>query len=144
MQHDHDGANEVAMRMFFEVGDAANVNYYSAIVLLAIAHIPGWSAHVIEQWADNRLIRPDESVVGSHRAARQLTHLSAISKPLHQRQQQGQSTTFAPAYLYLLHTSNPAHQSEWCPLAVMYSERNALTLIEGCTGSKYKSEYYEV
>jgi citrate synthase len=55
----------------------ANVDYYSAIALytigipmdqftplFAIARVPGWCAHVIEQWADNRLIRPDVEYIG--------------------------------------------------------------------------------
>lgn len=54
-----------------------NVDYYSSIVLDAIgvetdlqtplfatARIAGWTAQVIEQWADNRLIRPLDSYVG--------------------------------------------------------------------------------
>ncbi|MEP7284570.1 MAG: citrate/2-methylcitrate synthase [Chloroflexota bacterium] len=55
----------------------ANVDFYSAIALytigipmdqftplFAIARIPGWTAHIIEQWADNRLIRPDVEYIG--------------------------------------------------------------------------------
>jgi citrate synthase len=55
----------------------ANVDYYSAIVLytidididmfpplFAMSRIAGWSAHVIEQMKDNRLIRPDVNYVG--------------------------------------------------------------------------------
>jgi citrate synthase len=55
----------------------ANVDYYSAIALytvgipldqftplFAIARVPGWSAHIMEQWADNRLIRPDVDYIG--------------------------------------------------------------------------------
>ncbi len=54
-----------------------NVDYYSAIVLytihldvdmftplFAMARIAGWSAHIIEQFANNRLIRPDVSYIG--------------------------------------------------------------------------------
>jgi citrate synthase len=54
-----------------------NVDYYSAIALytlgipmdqftplFAIARMPGWTAHVMEQWADNRLIRPDVEYIG--------------------------------------------------------------------------------
>lgn len=55
----------------------ANVDFYSAIALytigipmdqftplFAIARVPGWCAHIIEQWADNRLIRPDVDYIG--------------------------------------------------------------------------------
>lgn len=55
----------------------ANVDYYSAIVLytlhlpidmftplFAMSRIAGWSAHILEQMANNRLIRPDVSYVG--------------------------------------------------------------------------------
>jgi citrate synthase len=55
----------------------ANVDYYSAIVLytinididmfpplFAMSRVAGWSAHVIEQLKDNRLIRPDVNYVG--------------------------------------------------------------------------------
>lgn len=54
-----------------------NVDYYSAIVLdaigietdmmtplFAMSRIAGWTAHIIEQWADNRLIRPKAQYVG--------------------------------------------------------------------------------
>jgi citrate synthase len=55
----------------------ANVDYYSAIVLytlnididlftplFAMSRIAGWSAHVVEQLKNNRLIRPDVNYVG--------------------------------------------------------------------------------
>lgn len=55
----------------------ANVDYYSAIVLytlgikpdmmtplFAMSRMAGWTANVIEQWADNRLIRPKANYVG--------------------------------------------------------------------------------
>ncbi len=54
-----------------------NVDYYSAPVLytlgiaadlfptiFAMSRIVGWTAHVMEQWADNRLIRPRAQYVG--------------------------------------------------------------------------------
>lgn len=54
-----------------------NVDYYSSIVLdaigvdtdlqtpvFAMSRIAGWSAQVIEQWGDNRLIRPLDNYVG--------------------------------------------------------------------------------
>jgi citrate synthase len=56
----------------------ANVDYYSAVALYSIgfpmdlftplfgvARMPGWTAHVMEQWTDNRLIRPDVDYVGA-------------------------------------------------------------------------------
>lgn len=56
-----------------------NVEYYSAIVLyqtgitvdqftpmFAISRTPGWCAHILEQWQDNRLIRPDVLYTGPH------------------------------------------------------------------------------
>jgi len=54
-----------------------NVDYYSAIVLycagipvdmftplFAMSRIAGWCAHIIEQWTDNRLMRPKSQYVG--------------------------------------------------------------------------------
>jgi len=62
---------------FVERNLYANVDYYSAIVLdaigietdmmtpvFAMSRIAGWSAHIIEQWNDNRLIRPLDNYVG--------------------------------------------------------------------------------
>jgi citrate synthase len=56
-----------------------NVDYYSAITLyqsgvpidlftplFAVSRVAGWCAHVIEQWEDNRLIRPDVVYTGEH------------------------------------------------------------------------------
>jgi citrate synthase len=54
-----------------------NVDFYSAVVLnaagvptdqftplFAMSRVAGWTAHVIEQYADNRLIRPRAEYVG--------------------------------------------------------------------------------
>lgn len=54
-----------------------NVDYYSAILLdaagietdmmtplFAMSRIAGWTAHIIEQWQDNRLIRPRGNYIG--------------------------------------------------------------------------------
>jgi len=62
---------------FIERNLAVNVDYYSAVVLyligipvdlftpvFAMSRIVGWTAHVLEQWADNRLIRPRAQYIG--------------------------------------------------------------------------------
>ncbi|HEX6386266.1 MAG TPA: citrate/2-methylcitrate synthase [Anaerolineae bacterium] len=62
---------------FVERNLYANVDYYSAVVLymigipvdqftciFALSRIAGWTAHVMEQLADNRLIRPKARYVG--------------------------------------------------------------------------------
>ncbi len=62
---------------FIERDLFANVDYYSAIVLyqvgipvdqftplFAMSRIAGWTAHIMEQWAENRLIRPRAEYVG--------------------------------------------------------------------------------
>jgi len=66
-----------AHEFFQERNLFANVDYYSAIVLyqagipvdqftalFAMSRIAGWSAHIMEQWADNRLIRPRAEYIG--------------------------------------------------------------------------------
>ncbi len=66
-----------AHEFFIERSLYPNVDYYSAIVLyqvgipvdqfttlFAMSRIAGWSAHVMEQWKENRLIRPRAEYVG--------------------------------------------------------------------------------
>lgn len=56
----------------------ANVDFYSATVyyslglptdlftpIFAVARTAGWTGHILEQWQDNRLFRPDSEYVGS-------------------------------------------------------------------------------
>lgn len=67
----------LADQYFIERKLFANVDYYSAIVLyslgiepdimtplFAMSRMAGWTAHIIEQWNDNRLIRPRANYVG--------------------------------------------------------------------------------
>lgn len=62
---------------FIERNLYANVDYYSAIVLytihldvdmftplFAMSRIAGWTTHILEQYADNRLIRPKANYIG--------------------------------------------------------------------------------
>jgi citrate synthase len=62
-----------------EKGIYPNVDFYSATVqhalgipveyfttVFAASRIAGWSAHVMEQLADNRLIRPKAQFIGKH------------------------------------------------------------------------------
>ncbi|MCK6528337.1 citrate synthase [Myxococcota bacterium] len=63
--------------MFQKKGLYANVDFYSASTyytmgipmdlftpIFAVSRIAGWSAHILEQYASNRLIRPREQYVG--------------------------------------------------------------------------------
>ena len=63
--------------MLEKKGLNANVDFYSATVyyslgipidlftpIFAIARTAGWTAHVLEQLADNRLIRPQSNYTG--------------------------------------------------------------------------------
>ncbi len=70
-------SERIAEIMFNEKKLNANVDFYSATVyyslgiptdlftpIFAIARTAGWTAHVLEQLADNRLIRPQSEYVG--------------------------------------------------------------------------------
>jgi citrate synthase len=70
-------SERIAEMMLTEKNLNANVDFYSATVyyslgiptdlftpIFAIARTSGWTAHVIEQLADNRLIRPQSEYIG--------------------------------------------------------------------------------
>jgi citrate synthase len=70
-------SERIAEQMLKEKGLNANVDFYSATVyyslgiptdlftpIFAIARTSGWTAHVLEQLADNRLIRPQSVYTG--------------------------------------------------------------------------------
>jgi citrate synthase len=63
---------------FIERNLYPNVDYYSAIVLytlhldidmftplFAMSRMAGWTAHIIEQWSSNRLMRPEVKYIGA-------------------------------------------------------------------------------
>jgi citrate synthase len=70
-------SERIAEIMRDQKGLNANVDFYSATVyyslgiptdlftpIFAISRMSGWTAHVLEQWADNRLFRPLSEYVG--------------------------------------------------------------------------------
>jgi citrate synthase len=70
-------SREIEQAVMDEKGIYPNVDFYAASVydylgiptdlftcVFAISRVSGWTAHVREQYADNRLIRPDHSYVG--------------------------------------------------------------------------------
>lgn len=72
-----DMSDRIAELMFQRKNLNANVDFYSATVyyslgiptdlftpIFAIARTAGWTAHILEQLADNRLIRPQSSYTG--------------------------------------------------------------------------------
>jgi citrate synthase len=75
-------SREIEQYMLREKHIYANVDFYSASVyyalgipielftpVFAVSRISGWTAHVLEQYADNRLIRPRAEYVGPRRRA---------------------------------------------------------------------------
>jgi citrate synthase len=75
-------SREIEQHMLREKHIYANVDFYSASVyyalgipielftpVFAVSRISGWTAHVLEQYADNRLIRPRAEYVGPRRRA---------------------------------------------------------------------------
>ena len=70
-------SERIAQIMREQKGLNANVDFYSATVyyslgiptdlftpIFAIARMSGWTAHVLEQWSENRLFRPLSAYVG--------------------------------------------------------------------------------
>jgi 2-methylcitrate synthase len=73
----YDTARQIVAAMWREKRLFPNVDFYSALLyhflgipkpmftpLFVLARVAGWSAHIIEQRADNRLIRPDAEYIG--------------------------------------------------------------------------------
>ncbi|MPZ68642.1 MAG: citrate synthase [Actinobacteria bacterium] len=85
--HNWEISQEIEKTVMDEKGIYPNVDFYAASVygylqiptdlftpIFACSRVAGWSAHVREQYADNRLIRPDHGYVGP--APRDWTPLS--------------------------------------------------------------------
>ena len=73
-------SEEIEKAVMDEKGIYPNVDFYAASVygylqiptdlftpVFACSRVAGWTAHVREQYADNRLIRPDHAYVGPER-----------------------------------------------------------------------------
>ena len=84
-----DTAEEMRRTMKEEKGLDPNVDFFSAPVyyilgialdlytpIFAMSRVTGWTAHLLEQWDGNRLIRPRAAYVGE-------TNL--VAKPLNER-----------------------------------------------------------
>ncbi|MBZ0171762.1 MAG: hypothetical protein K8E66_05235, partial [Phycisphaerales bacterium] len=81
----YEKSSKIEQIMDREVGSRgiyANVDFYSATTyhcigleldlftpMFALSRIAGWSGHIIEQLADNRLFRPKAAYVGPHDVA---------------------------------------------------------------------------
>jgi citrate synthase len=75
----YDYSTAIEAYMSDEKGIAPNVDFYSASMyyqmgipidiytpIFAMSRVGGWIAHVLEQYDDNRLIRPRARYVGEH------------------------------------------------------------------------------
>ena len=82
-------SDRIAQLMFERKNLNANVDFYSATVyyalgiptdlftpIFAIARTAGWTAHILEQLSDNRLIRPQSKYTGP---------VGLVVKPVDQR-----------------------------------------------------------
>jgi citrate synthase len=72
-------SRQVEAAMMREKGLYPNVDFYSASMyymmgiplelytpIFAVSRISGWTAHVLEQYADNKLIRPRAEYLGGY------------------------------------------------------------------------------
>lgn len=77
-QHIYQMSVDILETVKAEKGLDANVDFFSASVynmlgidmdlytpIFALARITGWTAHLLEQWEDNRLIRPSADYIGA-------------------------------------------------------------------------------